>query len=113
MNIDRQPVSSEGVRFSVSNDGVEIARAYLYLMQNDLHPEPFGLLEDVFVEDSERGSGIGTKLVTEVIDVAKEKGCYKLIATSRDSRKIVHELYRNLGFQDYGREFRVNFDSDT
>lgn len=27
---------------------IEVARAYLYLMYNDLHSEPFGLMEDVF-----------------------------------------------------------------
>ena len=99
------------MRFSVSQDGVEIARAYLYLMHNDLHAAPFGLLEDVFVEENARGSGIGSELVKEVLKSAKEKGCYKLIATSRDSRPKVHELYKSLGFQDYGREFRINFGS--
>jgi GNAT superfamily N-acetyltransferase len=95
----------------VSRNGTEIARAYLYLMHNDLHSAQFGLLEDVFVEDNERGNGVGSELVREVLKVAKEKGCYKLIATSRDARTRVHELYKNLGFEDYGREFRINFDS--
>ena len=66
-------------------------------------------MEDVFVAETERGSGLGTTLVNEVVAVAREKGCYKLIATSRDSRPKVHELYRRLGFSDHGREFRINF----
>ncbi len=112
MNIHKQPATSDGIRFSVSRNGTEIARAYLYLIHNDLHSAPFGLLEDVFVEDNERGSGVGSELVREVLRVAKEKYCYKLIATSRDSRPKVHELYKNLGFEDCGREFRINFDSN-
>jgi GNAT superfamily N-acetyltransferase len=77
-------------------------------MHNDLHAAPFGLLEDVFVDESARGGGVGTALVRDVIAAAKEAGCYKLIATSRASRPKVHALYERLGFENYGVEFRMN-----
>lgn len=99
---------SEGLRFSLSREGKEIARAYLFLMYNDLHSEPFGLLEDVFVEETHRKQGLGTDLVHEVILVAKEKKCYKLICTSRHSRPQVHAWYEKLGFKNYGKEFRMD-----
>ena len=78
-------------------------------MTNDLHDAPFGLLEDVFVDESERGSGLGSALVKEVMSAANELGCYKLIATSRTSRPKVHELYERLGFEKHGVEFRMTF----
>jgi GNAT superfamily N-acetyltransferase len=109
MNVTRKNIAAKGIRFSVMAGAVEVARAYLYLMHNDLHDEPFGLMEDVFVDESQRGEGFGTRLVSEVVAAAKENKCYKLIATSRDSRPKVHELYRRLGFSDHGREFRINF----
>ena len=109
MDVDSKKIAAEGIRFSARADGAEVARAYLYLMHNDLHQEPFGLMEDVFVDESQRGGGVGAQLVNEIIAAAKENGCYKLIATSRDSRPKVHELYRRLGFSDHGREFRINF----
>ncbi len=65
MKVERKSVSAEGIRFSVSRDGKEVGRAYLYLMRNDLHSEPFGLMEDVFISETERGSGLGTTLVKE------------------------------------------------
>jgi GNAT superfamily N-acetyltransferase len=108
MDVSRENRAAQGIRFSVRVDGVEVARAYLYLMNNDLHQEPFGLMEDVFVDESQRCEGLGTKLVNEVVTAAKESGCYKLIATSRDSRPKVHDLYRRLGFSDHGREFRID-----
>lgn len=98
-----------GQRFSVTSEEIEVAHAYLYVLKNDLHSEPFGLLEDVFVVDDMRGHGVGSELVMRVITSAKEAGCYKLIATSRSGRKKVHELYSKLGFMDYGKEFRLNF----
>ena len=106
--IDREERAARGIRFSLTGENGEVARAYLYLMTNDLHDAPFGLLEDVFVAESERGSGLGTALVNEVIAAAREAGCYKLVATSRASRPKVHELYERLGFANYGLEFRMN-----
>ena len=108
MQIHRTSCNAEGTRFSISKHGTEVARAYLYVMSNGLHKEPFGLLEDVYVEESERGTGIGTALVKEVIAAATEFGCYKLLATSRASRPKVHALYERLGFENYGLEFRMN-----
>jgi GNAT superfamily N-acetyltransferase len=109
MKVSRQERAAKGIRFSVSGDSGEVARAYLYMMTNDLHAAPFGLLEDVFVEESQRGSGVGSALVKEVIAAAREAGCYKLIATSRTSRPKVHELYERLGFEKHGLEFRISF----
>ena len=106
--ITREERAARGIRFSIAGPSGEVARAYLYLMTNDLHEAPFGLLEDVFVAESERGSGLGTALVNEVIAAAREAGCYKLVATSRASRPKVHELYERLGFANYGLEFRMN-----
>jgi hypothetical protein len=43
------------------------------------------------------------------MEEARRRRCYKLIATSRDERPRVHDLYRRLGFEEWGREFRLNF----
>ena len=111
MMITERPARAEGMRFSLDRDGREVARAYLYVGENDLHPgQLFGLLEDVFVDESGRGRGLGASLVRHVIEEARRRGCYKLIATSRHDRPRVHELYRRLGFQEWGLEFRLSFD---
>lgn len=102
--------AAKGLRFSVHKEGKEVAHAYLYLLSNDLHNTPFGLLEDVHVDDSHRGTGIGRELLSAVTARAREERCYKLIATSRDdgTRQSVHEWYIRLGFRDYGTEFRMD-----
>lgn len=108
MEIKQKEISASGIKFFIEKEGKEIARAYLFMMYNDLHEEPFGLLEDVFVEEEYRGQGLGTQLVKAVIEVAKNK-CYKLICTSRHSRSKVHELYQKLDFRNHGLEFRMDF----
>lgn len=110
MNIHAEPVASKGIRFSIcAESGHEIARAFLYILHNDLHKQPFGFMEDVFVDDRKRGLGLGTILVTAIIKMARQQNCYKLIATSRHTRPKVHELYKDLGFEDHGNEFRITF----
>jgi len=108
MEITQKKARSRGIKFFIMYDNIEIGRAFLYLMYNDLHKEPFGLLEDVFVDKSYRSQGTGTELVNQIIKEAKKQKCYKLIATSRYSRPKVHALYKRLGFEDRGKEFRLN-----
>lgn len=98
------------IRFSIVDvNEKEIARANLIVGKNDLHAKPFGLLEDVFVAEDKRGKGYGLLIVKQVIFEARRRDCYKLIATSRNSREGIHEFYRGLGFKDWGREFRIDF----
>jgi len=110
MDIQTKDVNANGIKLFVTQDGKEVGRAYLYLMTNDLHERPFGFMEDVFVDDSLRGGGIGTALVNAVVQEAKKRNCYKLIATSRYARPKVHELYVKLGWSDHGKEFRIDFE---
>ncbi len=99
----------QGIKFVAEENGQIAGRAYLYLIKNDLHKEPFGFMEDVFVEESERSKGIGGKLVEAVIEEAKRQGCYKIVATSRLVRPEVHKFYARFGFKEWGKEFRMDF----
>lgn len=108
MDIKQKKITAIGLKLFIEQDGREIARAYLYLMKNDLHDQPFGFMEDVFVAKELRGRGFGSKLALEVIKQAKKNNCYKLICTSRQSKTKAHELYNKLGFKDWGKEFRID-----
>lgn len=108
MQIERRTPAAEGIRFSAMAEGQEIGRAYLYLLRNDLHREPFGFIEDVFVAEGYRGRGVATQLLTEVLAEARRRGCYKVIDTSRFARTAVHAIYERLGFRKHGWEFRLD-----
>lgn len=97
-----------GIRMAIVVRKKEIARITLYFLHNDLHDQPFGLVEDLWVAESRRGQGLGKLLVQKALDEAKKYGCYKVIATSRAERPKVHKFYGDLGFSDYGKEFRLN-----
>jgi len=95
-----------GTKFFIEDDGKEVARARLYFLGSP--DKPFGFMEDVFVDEAYRSKGYGKKVLAALIDEAKQN-TGELIATSRHGRDMVHGLYRRLGFQDYGLEFRIDF----
>ena len=71
------------VKITATEDGKVLGWAYPYLIFQDRHEEPCGLMENVYVEPEFRSKGIGTQLVRAVIEEAKNRNCYKLIGTSR------------------------------
>ena len=109
MNIQHEIINATGTKFYVKQNEKEVARAYIYILTNDLHEKPFGFIEDVFVDETLRGQGIGSRLVERIINEARRRNCYKLICTSRHEKPKVHKLYEALGFKDHGKEFRIDF----
>ena len=102
-----EKIKSSAIKISLVEEGEEVGRAFLYIIKNDLHLSPYGLMEDVFVIESKRGLGLGKELVRLISNEAQKQGCYKLICTSRDVNEKVHKLYKKLGFSEHGKEFRM------
>ncbi len=109
MKIHKQ-VKQDGyaIRLSAVENGKDLGAMYLYLIHNDSHTEPYGLLEDLLVKEEHRKKGIGTALVKEAIAEAKRLHCYKVIGTSRMARTEVHHFYEKLGMKKWGYEFRMD-----
>lgn len=61
MNFNKQNLGSRAIKITVEENGQVLGRAYLYLIKNDLHDKPYGLLEDVFVEEKARGGDWGRR----------------------------------------------------
>ncbi len=63
---------------------------------------PTGLrawVEDVVVDDSVRGRGVGSALTREALRRAEAAGARTVDLTSRPSREAANRLYRRLGFE--------------
>lgn len=67
MDIENRPVAASGIRIAIKDNDTEVGHAYIYLMRNDLHGQPFGLMEDVYVSEAYRGQGIGSELVKRAL----------------------------------------------
>ena len=58
-----------------------------------------GWIEDVIVDETARGLGVGEALTAEAIRLADDAGARTLDLTSRPSRRAAHRLYSKLGFE--------------
>jgi ribosomal protein S18 acetylase RimI-like enzyme len=58
-------------------------------------------IEDVVVDDYQRGKGIGKDLIQFAIEYAKTLKAKEIRLTSRPSRTAANQLYKKMGFQQY------------
>ena len=107
MEVIKRPILTYGIKYSALQNLKEIGRERLFFINNDLHLEPFAYIEDVFVSEQQRGRGIGTRLLGQLIHDAQSVGCYKVIACSRFENLNVHDFYEKMGFKKHGYEFRL------
>ena len=57
-------------------------------------------IEDVVVDSSVRGKGIGKKLNLAALELAKQAGAKTVDLTSRPARQEANQLYRSIGFAE-------------
>ena len=57
------------------------------------------IIEDVIVDTSARGQGIGEALMLRAIEIAKEKGASNISLTSNPLREAANRLYLRVGFK--------------
>jgi ribosomal protein S18 acetylase RimI-like enzyme len=80
-----------------------------------MFPCPTGLrawIEDVVVDESARGQGVGEALTHEALRIAREAGARTVDLTSRPAREAAGRLYERLGFSiRESRLYRFTFPS--
>jgi len=58
-------------------------------------------IEDVVVDESQRGKGFGEEMMLFAIDYSKSLGAGSISLTSRPSRTAANKLYQKIGFKQY------------
>jgi len=71
----------------------------LTLVLIDIPTAAFARIEDVVVDKTARGKGIGETITLAAIQRARELGITKIDLTSSPSRKAANRLYQRLGFK--------------
>ncbi len=56
------------------------------------------IIEDVIVDESARGQGVGVALMQRAIEMAKEKNAKNISLTSNPMRAAANQLYLKMGF---------------
>jgi ribosomal protein S18 acetylase RimI-like enzyme len=61
-------------------------------------------LEDLFVSESARGSGIGRELVEAAMERARERGAARILLDTNESNEAAVRLYASVGFRSGSEE---------
>ena len=92
------------VLFIAELDGDDDARSVVGSLTLAFYRIPTGLkawIEDVVVDESARGLGVGEALNVAAIDESRQRGAKNVSLTSRSSREAANRLYQRLGFEPY------------
>jgi GNAT superfamily N-acetyltransferase len=71
--------------------------------------KPWAIIENVVVDEEQRGKGVGAQLVRHAVELAREAGCYKVALASNKQRAEAHRFYQRLGFTATHEGFRYDF----
>ena len=88
------------------DDNKIIGSTTLFIEQKFIHDGGLvGHIEDVVVRKDYEGKGIGMNLVSSLLDVAKQRKCYKTILNCEDSLK---PFYEKMGFKQATNQMRYD-----
>ena len=90
-------VNSDSCTLLVARDGDDIVGSLTLVV----FPIPTGIrawIEDVVVDSSARGKGVGEALNMKALEIARTKGAVTVDLTSRPSREAANRLYQRIGF---------------
>ena len=101
------PLDADAVRQIATWDGNSLLVAHeagqiVGMLTLVTFPVPTGLrawIEDVVVDESARGQGVGAALSREAVRLARAAGARTIDLTSRPSREAANRLYQRLGFR--------------
>jgi ribosomal protein S18 acetylase RimI-like enzyme len=94
-------VGSAGTILLVARDGYGPIVGTLTLFVTATPTKVFGFIEDVVVDESARGHGVGEALVTEALRIAAERGAMQTELHSGNHRQPAIRLYERVGFKRF------------
>ena len=92
-------VRSPASRLLVARDDTDTIVGSLTLVLFRIPTAVRAWIEDVVVDESARGQGIGEALNREALCIAADHGARTVDLTSRPSREAANRLYQRLGFK--------------
>lgn len=95
-----QILSSPGLHlFVLEIDGVVVATTYLNIIPNlTRSASPYAVIENVVVEETLRGTGLGKQIIAGTLRAAWDAGCYKAMLQTGSRRPATHAFYKACGF---------------
>lgn len=101
LNEDHQIIVIEDIEKEIIGTGtILIERKILHNMGKVAH------IEDIVINKNKRGSGLGFKIINYLVDIAKEKNCYKVILNCSEENV---PFYEKCGFKQKSKQMSLYF----
>jgi GNAT superfamily N-acetyltransferase len=85
--------------FIPEDDGQVVATTYLNVIPNLTRGgSPYGVIENVVVDESARGRGFGKQIMAATLREAWAARCYKVMLMTGSTNPGTHAFYRSCGF---------------
>ncbi|MDG4826066.1 GNAT family N-acetyltransferase [Asanoa sp. WMMD1127] len=85
--------------FVLDRDGAVVATTYLNVIPNLTRTgAPYAVIENVVVDQSHRGTGLGREIMAATLQAAWDAGCYKAMLQTGSRTPATHAFYRACGF---------------
>jgi GNAT superfamily N-acetyltransferase len=79
-------------------NGVVAATTYLNVIPNVTRSaSPYAIIENVIVEESLRGTGLGKQIMSSTLQAAWDAGCYKVMLLTGSQNPATHAFYKSCG----------------
>ncbi|UQN10696.1 GNAT family N-acetyltransferase [Deinococcus sp. QL22] len=99
------------IHVSVAERGEILGTVTLVVVPNLMQgARPYGLIENVVTREDVRGQGIGTALMTYVMEMARTLNVYKVMLVTGRQAPEVHRLYLKSGLKSDAVAYRARFD---
>jgi GNAT superfamily N-acetyltransferase len=95
-----QILGSPGLHLLVLEiDGAVVATTYLNVIPNlTRSASPYAVIENVVVEETLRGTGLGKQIMAGTLQAAWDAGCYKAMLQTGSRTPATHAFYKACGF---------------
>ena len=85
--------------FVLELGGVAVATTYLNIIPNiTRRASPYAVIENVVVDETLRGTGLGKQIMATTLQAAWDAGCYKAMLLTGSKTPSTHAFYHSCGF---------------
>jgi len=99
----RRALAEPGFRAFVAEASGEVQGAItVWVRENLFHGGPVALIDELVVDESRRGQGIGSRLVEHVVGVCAGLGCAEVEVSTEADNQAARAFYTRHGFVEEG-----------
>jgi len=93
-------IEKSNIKYFLAKEKSKIlGSCYICIIPNlTYNGKSIGFIENLIVNETNRGRGIGKKLMEMAIEYARENDCYKVVLQSGLNREEAHLFYNKMGF---------------